>query len=69
MSVKIISEIGINHNGDMKIVKKLIDISSEAGCDAVKFQKELLMQFIQKRYLTQKEIVLGVSHKENKKKV
>ena len=35
----LIAEIGINHNGDMKIVKKLIDNSKEAGFDAVKFQK------------------------------
>jgi N-acetylneuraminate synthase len=35
----IISEIGINHNGDLNIAKKLIDISAAAGCDAVKFQK------------------------------
>ncbi|RZD38763.1 MAG: N-acetylneuraminate synthase [Thaumarchaeota archaeon] len=37
--VFIISEIGINHNGDLGIAKKLIDIASDAGCDAVKFQK------------------------------
>ena len=35
----IISEIGINHNGDLNTAKKLIDISAAAGCDAVKFQK------------------------------
>lgn len=35
----IIAEIGINHNGDLNIAKKLIDIASVAGCDAVKFQK------------------------------
>lgn len=35
----IIAEIGINHNGDLSIAKKLIDIASVAGCDAVKFQK------------------------------
>ena len=35
----LIAEIGINHNGDMNIVKKLIDNSKEAGFDAVKFQK------------------------------
>jgi len=35
----IISEIGINHNGDINIVKKLIDSAYESGCDAVKFQK------------------------------
>ncbi len=37
--VKIISEIGINHNGDMDIAKKLIIVSAGAGCDYVKFQK------------------------------
>ena len=35
----IIAEIGINHNGDLNTAKKLIDIASAAGCDAVKFQK------------------------------
>jgi len=35
----IIAEIGINHNGDLTTAKRLIDIASAAGCDAVKFQK------------------------------
>ncbi|WP_292520346.1 N-acetylneuraminate synthase family protein [Methanoculleus sp.] len=35
----IIAEIGINHNGDLEIAKKLIDVAALAGCDAVKFQK------------------------------
>lgn len=39
MSVFFIAEIGINHNGDIDICKKLIDVAVEAGCDAVKFQK------------------------------
>jgi N-acetylneuraminate synthase len=39
MSLFFISEIGINHNGDMEICKQLIDIAADAGCDAVKFQK------------------------------
>jgi len=39
MSVYIVGDIGINHNGDINIVKKLIDISSAAGLNAVKFQK------------------------------
>ena len=37
--VFITAEIGINHNGDLDIVKKLIDVAKNAGCDAVKFQK------------------------------
>ena len=39
MKTTIIAEIGINHNGDIKLAKKLIDVASLAGCDAVKFQK------------------------------
>jgi len=35
----IIAEIGINHNGDVKIAKELIKIAKNAGCNAVKFQK------------------------------
>ena len=42
MNTFIIAEIGINHNGDIKICKKLIDIAKNSGCDAVKFQKRTL---------------------------
>ncbi len=35
----IVAEIGINHNGDVEIAKKLIDAAVETGCNAVKFQK------------------------------
>ena len=35
----IIAEIGINHQGDINIAKRLIDIAAAAGCNAVKFQK------------------------------
>ena len=37
--VFIIAEIGINHNGNLEIAKRLIEAASAAGCDAVKFQK------------------------------
>ncbi len=37
-----IAEIGINHNGDLEIAKKLIDEAVKAGFDAVKFQKRTL---------------------------
>jgi len=39
MSVFVIAEVGINHNGSLDIAKQLIDAAVEAGCDAVKFQK------------------------------
>ncbi|PIQ85385.1 MAG: N-acetylneuraminate synthase [Candidatus Omnitrophica bacterium CG11_big_fil_rev_8_21_14_0_20_45_26] len=35
----VIAEIGINHNGDINLAKKLIEASTAIGCDAVKFQK------------------------------
>lgn len=37
-SVFIIAEAGVNHNGDIKLAKKLVDVAVEAGVDAVKFQ-------------------------------
>lgn len=36
--VFIIAEAGVNHNGDIKLAKKLIDVAIECGADAVKFQ-------------------------------
>ena len=47
----IISEIGINHNGDMSICKQLIDIAVEADCDAVKFQKRDIDLVYTKKFL------------------
>jgi N,N'-diacetyllegionaminate synthase len=38
MSVFIIAEAGVNHNGDIKLAKKMIEIASDLGVDAVKFQ-------------------------------
>ncbi len=42
MSIFIIAEIGINHNGDVKVAKQLIDVAKDAGADAVKFQKRTI---------------------------
>jgi len=38
----IVAEIGINHNGDINLAKKLIDMAVFSGCDAVKFQKRTI---------------------------
>jgi len=40
--VFIMAEIGINHNGDLEIAKKLIAAAKQTGCDAVKFQKRTI---------------------------
>jgi len=42
MSIYIIAEIGINHNGDIELARQLIKRSAEAGCSAVKFQKRTI---------------------------
>ena len=39
MKIKIIAEIGINHNGDIELAKKMISSAKECGADIVKFQK------------------------------
>ena len=40
--IYIVAEIGINHNGSIKLAKQLIDMAVDCGCDAVKFQKRNL---------------------------
>lgn len=42
MSIFIIAEIGINHNGSLNIAKQLIDVAKDSGADAVKFQKRTI---------------------------
>ena len=51
MGVFIVAEIGINHNGDLEIAKKLIDGAIFAGCDAVKFQKRTIEKVYSKEEL------------------
>ena len=49
--VFIIAEIGINHNGDIEIAKKLIKMAKSSGCDAVKFQKRTVEKAYSKEIL------------------
>jgi N-acetylneuraminate synthase len=51
MSLFIIAEIGINHNGDLNIAKQLIDVANDCGCDAVKFQKRTIDLVYTKEFL------------------
>jgi len=75
MSIFIIAEIGINHNGDMSICKKLIDTAVESGCNAVKFQKRDINQVYTQEFLdlsrespwgkTQREQKIGLEFDKN----
>ena len=61
------AEIGINHNGDLAITKKLIDVAIEAGCDAVKFQKRTVEKVYSKDVLdTPRESPWGKTTREQK---
>lgn len=63
----ICAEIGINHNGDLSIAKKLIDAACVAGCDAVKFQKRTVNKVYTKEYLdSPRQSPWGTTQREQK---
>jgi len=63
----LIAEIGINHNGDVNIAKQLIDISKEAGFDAVKFQKRTIDVVYSKEVLdSPRESPWGTTQRDQK---
>lgn len=67
MNIFIIAEIGINHNGDINIAKKLIDGAVLAGCDAVKFQKRTISEVYSKEVLdTPRQSPWGTTTREQK---
>ena len=67
MSIFFIAEIGINHNGDMKICKQLIDLAVEANCNAVKFQKRDINSVYSKEFLdSHRESPWGKTQREQK---
>ena len=65
--VFVIAEIGINHNGDIAICKKLIDLAKETGCDAVKFQKRDIDSVYTQEYLSEKGVSWGSTQRQQKK--
>jgi N-acetylneuraminate synthase len=67
MSVFVVAEIGINHNGDMSICKDLIKVAVDAGCDAVKFQKRDLKKVYKQEFLdSPRESPWGSTQREQK---
>lgn len=68
MSAFVIAEIGINHNGDVNIAKKLIDGATFAGANAVKFQKRTVERVYTKEYLdSHRESLWGKTQMDQKK--
>ena len=64
----IIAEIGINHNGDIRLAKKLIDLAVNSGCNAVKFQKRKIDKVYTKEFLNSpRESSLGINTKRSKR--
>jgi len=62
-----VAEIGINHNGDIELAKKLIDWAVLCGCDAVKFQKRTVDKVYSKEYLeSYRESPWGTTQREQK---
>lgn len=67
MSLYLIAEIGINHNGDLGIARKLIDAAADAGFDAVKFQKRTIDKVYTKEFLdSPRESPWGTTQREQK---
>ena len=63
----IIAEIGINHNGDLRIARRLIDGAVEAGCDMVKFQKRTIETVYTKEELDRpRESPWGTTNRQQK---
>ena len=67
MAITIIAEIGINHNGDMKICKQLIDVAKDSGADCVKFQKRDINQVYTQEFLdSPRESQWGTTQRDQK---
>jgi N-acetylneuraminate synthase len=67
MSIFIIAEIGINHNGDLSICKELIDVAKDSGFDAVKFQKrDIDLVYTKETLDSPRESPWGTTQREQK---
>jgi N-acetylneuraminate synthase len=67
VSLFLIAEVGINHNGDMSIAKQLIDAASDAGFDAVKFQKRTIEDVYTTEFLdSPRESPWGTTQRDQK---
>lgn len=68
MSIFVIAEIGINHNGSLDICKQLIDVAVKAGANAVKFQKRTIDLVYSRELLdSPRESPWGTTQRDQKK--
>ena len=58
----VIAEAGVNHNGSMKLAKKLIDVAAKSGADFIKFQS-----FLTENVVTQKVKITNYQKLNQKK--
>jgi N-acetylneuraminate synthase len=67
VSLFLIAEVGINHNGEMGIAKQLIDAAADAGFDAVKFQKRTIEDVYTREFLdSPRESPWGTTQRDQK---
>ncbi len=67
-NIIIVAEIGINHNGDMDLAKKMIDVANLAELDYVKFQKRDINSVYTKEFLdSSRESPWGTTQGEQKR--
>ena len=63
----VIAEIGINHNGDLDVAKRLIRLAKQCGCGAVKFQKRTIDTVYSPEFLASpRESPWGATQREQK---
>lgn len=68
MNTIIVAEIGINHNGDLKLTKQLIDVAASAGCQYVKFQKRCIeLVYTREELSTPRESPWGKTNGDQKR--
>jgi N-acetylneuraminate synthase len=65
---EVVAEIGINHNGDIELAKRMIDVAVAAGCDYVKFQKRTIdLVYTKEELLAPRQSPWGTTNGDQKR--
>ncbi len=65
LSITIIAEAGVNHNGNIKLAYKLVDMAKRCGADFIKFQTSIPSMHISKHALKAKYQIKNTGNKQN----